>query len=258
MGEKIRGHIRSNVIGYVALFVALSGTAYAVDGPLGGQNQVGSEDIINSEVRTADLRDANVTRPDLGPDSVNSAKVVDDSLAGGDVLNNSLTGDDVDESALGTVPNADQLDNLDSSDIGLSFFTGRVSNLLATGTTGSAPSGLSGASSTSVVADQIATLSPSQGIVMRDLSVILTQPVGCGGLCGSTENVTVALEALSGTSVATSISCNVLTGGSSCTAAERSATVAASSPLRLTVSKSGDAQIAAGTDAMFSWRATAP
>ena len=45
MSGRIRQHIRSNVVGYVALFVALSGTAYAIDGPLPGQNQVGSEDM---------------------------------------------------------------------------------------------------------------------------------------------------------------------------------------------------------------------
>ena len=42
MSVRIAQHIRSNVVGYLALFVALSGTAYAIDGPLAGQNQVGS------------------------------------------------------------------------------------------------------------------------------------------------------------------------------------------------------------------------
>jgi hypothetical protein len=52
MGEQIRNHIRSNVVGYVAVFLALTGSAYAIDGPLPGQNQAGSEDIINNEVRS--------------------------------------------------------------------------------------------------------------------------------------------------------------------------------------------------------------
>ena len=76
MANRIRDHIRSNVVGYVALFVALSGTAYAVDGPLPGQNQVGSQDIINSEVKTLD------------------------------VLDNTLTGADVNEASLSQVPRA--------------------------------------------------------------------------------------------------------------------------------------------------------
>ena len=55
MSARIRRHIRSNVVGYLSLFVALSGTAYAIDGPLPGQNQVGSSDIINGEVKALDL-----------------------------------------------------------------------------------------------------------------------------------------------------------------------------------------------------------
>jgi hypothetical protein len=101
MAGKIRGHIRSNVIGYVALFVALSGTAYAVDGPLPGQDQVGSADIINNEVQTADIRDANLTTADIRAGAVTSGKILDGEVQSGDVRDNSLTGDDLDESTLG-------------------------------------------------------------------------------------------------------------------------------------------------------------
>ena len=75
MSKGIAAHLRSNVVGYVAVFIALSGTAYAVDGPLAGQDQVGSDDIINGEVRENDLHS----------DSVKSGKVVDDSLTADDV-----------------------------------------------------------------------------------------------------------------------------------------------------------------------------
>jgi hypothetical protein len=90
MGARIRDHIRSNVVGYLALFVALSGTAYAVDGPLPGQDQVGSADIINNDVQSADIRDANVATADIRSDAV----------TGGKILNGSVTGADVDESTL--------------------------------------------------------------------------------------------------------------------------------------------------------------
>jgi hypothetical protein len=116
----VSNHIRSNVVGYVAVFIALSGTAYAVDGPLAGQNTVGSADIINGEV----------TNDDLGADAVGSGKIADrqvknqdlsigasssntiadggvqgidvknDDLTGADVANDSLTGADVDEDTL--------------------------------------------------------------------------------------------------------------------------------------------------------------
>jgi hypothetical protein len=101
MAGKIGGHIRSNVIGYVALFVALSGTAYAVDGPLPGQDQVGSADIINNEVQSADIKDANLTTADIRAGAVTTGKILDGEVQSGDVRNNSITGDDVDESTLG-------------------------------------------------------------------------------------------------------------------------------------------------------------
>ena len=37
MSSRIRDHLRSNVVGYVAVFIALSGTAFAIDGPLPGR-----------------------------------------------------------------------------------------------------------------------------------------------------------------------------------------------------------------------------
>ena len=67
MSRKLRDHIRSNVVGYVAVFIALSGTAYAVDGPLPGVDQVGSEDIINGEVK-ARARDQRNRRRHPQPD----------------------------------------------------------------------------------------------------------------------------------------------------------------------------------------------
>jgi hypothetical protein len=134
MSSRIRDHIRSNVVGYVAVFIALSGTAYAVDGPLPGVNQVGSLDIINGEVQTADLDassvatgkivNGGVTSPDLADDviaddtlnpltgstkvatgaikedelgtsSVFGAEVAPGSLGGSDIADGSLHGDDV-------------------------------------------------------------------------------------------------------------------------------------------------------------------
>ena len=67
---KLSSHVRHNVIGYVALFIALSGTAYAA-------------------------------RP-----LITGADVQDESLTGADVQNNSLKGADVDEATLsGIAPN---------------------------------------------------------------------------------------------------------------------------------------------------------
>lgn len=103
MSKRIRAHLRSNVVGYIALFCfAISGTAFAIDGPLPGVNQVGSEDIINGEVRTPDLGPAEVTIGKLAPESVNSAKVVDGSLSGTDVALDGIRAFDIDDNAFRT------------------------------------------------------------------------------------------------------------------------------------------------------------
>src|SRR4051812_13626408 len=128
----IAKHIRSNTVGYVAVFLALTGTAAA----LPGTNSVDSGDIINGQVKTPDLGLEAVKTARLAPNSVNGAKVVDGSLTGtdiadaslvdsniapetltgrevrdgfltgADVSDNSLTGGDVQESTLETVPSA--------------------------------------------------------------------------------------------------------------------------------------------------------
>jgi hypothetical protein len=114
MGNGISQHIRGNVVGYVALFFALSASAYA----LPGANTVDSADIVNGQVRTRDIGAGQVGTTDLANGSVGSGKVAD----------NSLNGVDVAESTLGQVPsavtatsattaaNADTLDSLNSTD----------------------------------------------------------------------------------------------------------------------------------------------
>lgn len=73
----IRTHIRSNVVGYVALFAVLAGgTASA----LPGKNKVDSGDIKNGQVKA----------PDLGADAVGSAAVGADALGGADIDESSL------------------------------------------------------------------------------------------------------------------------------------------------------------------------
>jgi hypothetical protein len=80
----------TTVVAYLALFVALGGTAVAAKPLLTG----------------ADVQDG----------SLSGADVQDNSLSGADVQDNSLTGSDVLESSLGTVPDADTLDGIDSAD----------------------------------------------------------------------------------------------------------------------------------------------
>jgi hypothetical protein len=107
MASRIRRHIRSNLIGFLALFLALStGSALA----LNGSNTVFSDDIVNGEVKTPDLganavatgkiADGQVTAPDLGASSVSAGKIAANAVNSSKVADNSLTGADIDESTL--------------------------------------------------------------------------------------------------------------------------------------------------------------
>jgi hypothetical protein len=111
---RIANHIRSNIVGYIALVCfAMGGSAYALDGPLPGQNQVGSSDIINGEVKgpdmgpssvsSAKILDGQVKTADLGLGAVNSSKIADGAIQGLDVQANALTGAQIDESTLSGV-----------------------------------------------------------------------------------------------------------------------------------------------------------
>lgn len=114
----LRVHARSNVVAYLALVLAMSGTA----GALRGTNSVTSDDISRGEVRKADIvraavttaaiRSGGVTNADLAPDSVDGSKVAAGSITyrefAGDSVNGfhitDLTGADVVESTLSEVP----------------------------------------------------------------------------------------------------------------------------------------------------------
>lgn len=130
MLTRIGAHLRANVIGYVALFIALSAGAYAAGLP---RNSVKSKQIKDGQVKTADIGDGQVGAvdlaagavgsdkladgavgsaqiasggvgsSDLGPNSVGSGNVVDGSLAGSDVGANALGGAQIDESSLSGV-----------------------------------------------------------------------------------------------------------------------------------------------------------
>ena len=71
MSTRVRVFVRDNVIGLLALFVALSGSALA----LPGKNTVNSGDIKPQQVKASDL----------AANSVDSSKVVDNSLLNADI-----------------------------------------------------------------------------------------------------------------------------------------------------------------------------
>jgi hypothetical protein len=77
MSRAIRQHLRSNIVGYIALFFALStGSAVA----LSGTNTVDSGDIIDNQVYSADVRNdtlsgGGLAAADLRPSSVGGSEV---------------------------------------------------------------------------------------------------------------------------------------------------------------------------------------
>lgn len=93
MLSAFRSHVRHNVVGYFALFFALTGVAYAA-GPLKPGDPAGG-DLAGT-----------YPNPSIAGDAVTSGKVSDDSL----------TGADIDESSLAKVGDADTLDGRDSRD----------------------------------------------------------------------------------------------------------------------------------------------
>jgi hypothetical protein len=136
---RVSDHIRSNVIGYIALFCfAIGGTAYATHP--GGANTISSGDVIDGQVKTADLGNGEVkvadvgqaavatdelkndgvtgakvaastltttdlenetlTASDVAPNSLSSGRILDASLTGADVKDNALKGADIDEATL--------------------------------------------------------------------------------------------------------------------------------------------------------------
>jgi hypothetical protein len=79
----MRDHIRNNLVGYVAVFLALCGGAYA-------------SSLRPNSVRSKQIKDGQVMNPDLGAAAVTADKV----------SANALGGDQIDEASLGEVPTA--------------------------------------------------------------------------------------------------------------------------------------------------------
>jgi hypothetical protein len=93
----------SMIVALVALFVAMSGTTYAVKRLSLPKRSVGSTQIKKKAIRNYHIKARNVTRTKI------SRSAIDSSL----VQNNSLRGTDILEASLATVPSASKAANAD-------------------------------------------------------------------------------------------------------------------------------------------------
>lgn len=91
--------LRGNVIGLLALFIALGGTTYAATAL--PKNSVGAKQLKKNAVTAVKIKNGSVTNPKIGANAITGAKVKDDSLTGADIL----------ESSLGKVPSAAAADS---------------------------------------------------------------------------------------------------------------------------------------------------
>ena len=84
LSRRIREHVRSNVVGYLALFVALGAApAWAMT--------IGASDIQRNAVRSRHIKAKNVRRTDLAIGAVNSRRVANGSLRGADIDETTLS-----------------------------------------------------------------------------------------------------------------------------------------------------------------------
>jgi hypothetical protein len=131
MRSKLGRPSHATVVAYLALFVALGGSAYAV-------NTVGSADVIDDSLTSADIKgrpasggtpaspgtlttydiaDGTIRFNDIATNQIGTGRVINESLTGDDIQNGSLKGADVDEFSLGPVPNAYAIDGHTADDL---------------------------------------------------------------------------------------------------------------------------------------------
>jgi len=98
------------VIACVALFVSLGGVSYGF-----ATGEIDGREIKNGAVTNKDIRNGTVVTKDLRNNEVRGADIRNSTIGGRDVAFNTLGGNDIKESTLTKVPDADNVDGVDSS-----------------------------------------------------------------------------------------------------------------------------------------------
>jgi hypothetical protein len=114
MSKRIGEHLRSNVVGYVAIFLfAVGGTAYATHP--GGVNTISSTDIINGEVESVDVGNGTIQGVDIATAAVNTSDIANDSISASKIVSGAVRSDEIADGSItvadtsGLVPYGDVL-----------------------------------------------------------------------------------------------------------------------------------------------------
>ncbi len=103
----------ATVISCLALFLALTGSAFAVGI---AKNSVRSAQIVDGSVRAVDLRDNAVNAEKIAPDSVSGEEIAENAVASPEVAPDSLTDQDLGDASVSSSEVADQ--SLTANDLG--------------------------------------------------------------------------------------------------------------------------------------------
>ena len=175
-------HLRSNAIAYLALFVALGGTAFAASKVTSGDikdNTIKGKDIRTGQVAGSDLRDESATGDDVADGSLDGADVADGGLTGADIADKSIGGVKVDPAT--KVPNADMLDGHGSTRYGVGVQMGFATNLATNDNTDLFPTGITDGATD----DNRLAIAPEE-LEIRDFTAVAS------GLAGG-ESITISL-----------------------------------------------------------------
>jgi hypothetical protein len=137
VSSRIGNYIRQHHLALVAIFIALGGTATAVNGPLQGKNQVGSKDIINEDIESVDLKNGEVTSDDVADDTLPTG-----GLASADLRTESVGLDEIAANAVGQDEIA--VDGVSASEIEVNSVGGSEIAPDAVGTNEVGPNALTG------------------------------------------------------------------------------------------------------------------
>jgi hypothetical protein len=72
--EQVASHVRRNIVGYLALFFALTGTSYAATTTLLPRNSVGTKQVIDRSLRKVDFKAGQLPQGAAGPQGAQGPK----------------------------------------------------------------------------------------------------------------------------------------------------------------------------------------